>query len=101
MHTKYLITMAPNRIHYFIKNILQNSSLNREKFVNNKKKYNIIKAKNNNPNMIIKRKFSSYSKQSSDCGGPKIPPSGPELVTTLFMVIGTYIASYNFDFKEK
>ena len=45
--------MSANRVKYFIKSILQNSKLNREKFVNNKKKYIITNAKRNNYNMII------------------------------------------------
>ena len=51
--------MSSNRVHYLIKNILQNSKLNREKFVNNKKIYNL---KNNkiNSNLVIKRKFGTY-----------------------------------------
>ncbi len=48
--------MLTNRIHYFIKNILQNSKLNREKFVKSKKIYSetIFKNKNrNNHNLIF------------------------------------------------
>jgi len=32
-----------NRVYHFIRKISQNSKLNREKFVNNKKKFNSIK----------------------------------------------------------
>ena len=45
--------MSANRIQYFIRSILQNSKLNREKIVNNKKKYAMMSIKNRNHNMII------------------------------------------------
>jgi hypothetical protein len=53
--------MSINRAQHFIRNILQNSMLNREKFVKNKKLYNqtIFKNKNNH-NLIFKRKFSTH-----------------------------------------
>lgn len=54
--------MSANRVQYFIRSILQNSKLNREKFVNNKKKYNMMTVKNRNHNMIIKRNFRSNRK---------------------------------------
>ena len=38
--------MSSNRLQYFIKNILQNSKLNREKFVKQKKMYNDLYIKN-------------------------------------------------------
>ena len=52
-----------NRVRRFIKNITFNSGLNREKFINNKKKLiqNVNKNVNKN-NMIIVRKMSTYSK---------------------------------------
>ena len=51
--------MSSNRIHYFIRSILQNSKLNREKFVKNKKLYN---EKNKiNHNLILKRNFNTNS----------------------------------------
>jgi len=54
--------MSSNRIQYFIRNILQNSKLNREKFVKSRKTYSqtIIKNKSN-CNLICKRNFSTYS----------------------------------------
>lgn len=54
-------TMSLNRVQFFIRSILQNSKLNRENFVNNKKKYNTIKHKHNK--FIIKRNFSSSNRQ--------------------------------------
>jgi hypothetical protein len=51
--------MSSNRIHYFIRSVLQNSKLNREKIVKNKKIYsetNKIKH-----NLILKRNFNTNS----------------------------------------
>ena len=54
--------MSSNRIHYFIKNYLQNSKLNREKFVKNKKMYNDLSKKNKiNHSLIVKRNFNTNS----------------------------------------
>jgi hypothetical protein len=50
--------MLANRI---VRKILQNYKVNREKFINNKKKYNMMAVKNRNHNMIIKRNFGSSS----------------------------------------
>lgn len=62
-NTKYIlasITMSSNRLQYFIRNILQNSKLNRLKFVKNKKKYNDLSVNNKtNNNLILKRKFNT------------------------------------------
>lgn len=51
--------MSSNRVQYFIRNILQNSKLNREKFVKNKKNYTI--KNKNNYNLILKRNYGSSS----------------------------------------
>ncbi len=48
-----------NRIKNYIGKILQNSKLNRVKFVENKKVYNVIRKKNFD--LMIKRNFNSYS----------------------------------------
>ena len=58
--------MSSNRVQYFIRNILQNSKLNREKFVKNKKKYNI---NNKAYSLISKRKISTY------CNNNNMPPN--------------------------
>jgi hypothetical protein len=51
--------MSSNRVQHFIRSILQNSKLNREKFVKNKKNYN---EKNKiNHNLILKRNFNTNS----------------------------------------
>jgi hypothetical protein len=53
--------MSSNRIKYNIRNILQNSFINRDKFVKNKKIYNVMVSKNktNNHNLIGKRNFGT------------------------------------------
>jgi hypothetical protein len=82
--------MSANRVQYFIRSILQNSKLNREKFVNNKKKINIINAKNKNYNIIIKRKYSS----STNHMPPNFNnPKKPSIVGIFIMALGTYIAT--------
>ena len=53
--------MSANRVQYFIRNILQNSKLNREKFIKNKKIYNDLYKKNTNHNLILKRKINTNS----------------------------------------
>ena len=47
-----------NRVRHFLKTITFNSGLNREKFINNKKK--LIKLKIKNSNMMI-RKMTTYT----------------------------------------
>ena len=53
--------MSANRVQYFIRNVLQNSNLNREKFVKNKKIYKENILKNKNYNLFIKRNYSNSS----------------------------------------
>lgn len=80
--------MSANKVQYFIRSILQNSKLNREKFVNNKKKYNVITVKNRNHNMIIKRNVSSSSGD--------IPPNkdlSPFTSALIAMISGLYIVT--------
>ena len=80
--------MLANRVQYFIRSILQNSKLNREKFVNNKKKYNMMAVKHCNHNMIIKRKFGS----SSDYMPPnKNPNENSSYLIALGGMIGVYL----------
>ena len=47
--------MLSNRFQYFIRNILQNSKLNREKFIINKKIYYDLSKKKTNHKLILKR----------------------------------------------
>lgn len=58
-YTLLLQNMSSNRVSYFIRNILQNSQLNREKFIKNKIKYNILKTTNKTNNINIKRNMST------------------------------------------
>jgi hypothetical protein len=90
-----------NKSPYFIRSILQNSKLNREKFVNNKGIYNLSISKNRkqNFNNIIKRKMSSYNHPLSfggggggDGGGPKRPNNGILYMFAAFT--GIYISSF-------
>lgn len=54
--------MSMNRVNYFVKKILQNSKLNRDNFVKNKKIYNYLSKKNKiNHKLILKRKFATYT----------------------------------------
>jgi hypothetical protein len=59
--------MSSNRVHYYINNILQNSKLNREKFIKNKKLYNNSLVRNKiNHNLISKRNFGTSSFRFED-----------------------------------
>jgi hypothetical protein len=79
--------MSANRIHYFIRSILQNSKLNREKFVNNKKKYNMMSIKNRNHNKIIKRNFSLNVDYTP-------PNKNPNDNSSYFIALGSMIGVY-------
>ena len=83
--------MLVNRVQYFIRSILQNSKLNREKFVNNKKKYNMMTVKNRNHNMIIKRNYgSSTGYIPPNFNGPNKNPN-PYTPALIAMIAGLYI----------
>lgn len=62
-------SMSQNRVKYFIRNILQNSKLNREKFVINKKKYN----------MVSKRQYGTHT-------DPNRPPNN----IYILLLLGLY-----------
>ena len=51
--------MLSNRVHYYIRNMLQNSKLHRENFVKNKKIYANKNKNKNNHAFIVKRNYSS------------------------------------------
>ena len=99
-----------NRVYYFIRSILQNSKLNREKFVNNKKKYNQIIAKNRqqNHNKIITRKMStfvpplSFGSTSTGGGGGKGPndPKWKPFIYMCVLSLGIVIPQYLIDRKK-
>jgi hypothetical protein len=76
--------MLANRV---LKSILQSSKLFREKFVNNKKKYNIMTVKNRNHNMTIKRDFGS----SSGYMPPNKNPKKFDWTSFIVMICGVYL----------
>jgi hypothetical protein len=62
-----------NRTHFIIRSLLQNSKLNRENFVNNKKKYNLYKSKTKQTgfNRIITRNLNTnYTNYQTFGKGP-------------------------------
>jgi hypothetical protein len=79
--------MSSNRIHYFIRSILQNSKLNREKFVKNKKICKvdwvslsrnpnaIHNQKKRNYNPILKRNYKSILKRNFTTNSSGLPPN--------------------------
>jgi hypothetical protein len=94
------------RFQYFIRNILQNSKLNREKFVKNKRIYNesITKNRQKNNNRIIIRKMSTFTPPLSfgSTGGGK-GPNNPKWEPFIYMFVlsmGIIIPS-NFTSKKK
>ena len=97
-----------NRIQYFIRNILQNSKLNREKFVNNKKIYNQLISKNrqNNSSRIITRKMSTFvpplsfgSSTGSGGNGPN-NPKWKQFVYMFVLSMGIVIPPYLINNKK-
>jgi hypothetical protein len=78
--------MSTNRIKYFIISKLQNSRLNREKFVNNKKKFNMMSVKNRNHNLIIKRNYISQPPN-------KNPNSNPYTNIFMVMIFGIFMVT--------
>jgi len=89
--------MSTNRNLYYIKNILQNSKLNSEKFVKSKKKYNenFIKNKTNH-NLILHRKFGTTSfgfPPSNNNNNNKNKNKGPNWIFILMMASASYIVS--------
>lgn len=79
--------MLANRVHRLI---LQSSKLNRENFVNNKKKYNMMAVKKRNHNMIIIRNFGS----SCDYMPPnKDPDEDPDEFKSALVgaIVGVYL----------
>ena len=82
-----------NRTYFIIRNLLQNSKLNRENFVNNKKKYNLSRPKQGF-NRIITRKMHTKSMPFPSFGkgpggnGPKLP-----LAFIMLASLSAYISS--------
>jgi hypothetical protein len=90
-----------NRIYYLLRSLLQNSKLNREKFVKNKKTYNelIKKNKQQNYNKIITRKMSTYIPPLSFRGGGG--PKKPNNIFYMFLAASSVYISSNFVDKKK
>ena len=93
-----------NKIHGFIRKLFQNSKLNRENFVKNKKTYNknIVKQRQYSFNKIITRGNHTYMKRPFSFGifGAGMGGGGggrkPTLETGfLFSLITTSIGIYN------
>jgi hypothetical protein len=87
-----------NKSPYFIRSILQNSKLNRDKFVSNKGIYNlsISKNKKQNYNKIIKRKMTTSYKPPLSFGGGPNNNNNNNNNRIIYMIIvagGTYISS--------
>lgn len=77
-----------NRSYYLIKNILQNSKLNRMNLIKNKKLYNENRSKNKlqNNNLILKRKFSSFQPFMTNGGG-----DGNDIIYLAAVIVGLYL----------
>jgi hypothetical protein len=86
-----------NRIHFIIRSLIQNSKLNRENFVNSKKKYNLSKSKTKQQgfNLIITRNLNTNSIPFPSFGkGPG--GNGPNLPFAFIMfasALSAYICS--------
>ena len=100
-----------NRVHYFITSILENSKLNREKFVKNKNKYNITLSKNKaNHNRFIVRKMTtfvrpplSFGNDGGNGNGPNNPfnGGGPYLLFMAAAGLSAYMSSGTYEKNEK
>jgi len=85
--------MSTNRIHYFIRNIFQNSKPNRYNFEKNKKLYKKNIEKNrSNYNIMTKRIFST---SSSGFPSPNNNNRG-NYILIIMMAISSYIYSKKF-----
>ena len=77
-----------NRLHRFVRNILQNSRLNKEKFVIYKRLYNNQKV----TYIMIKRKFGTYTSPSNQ---DQKPPSNIWLIIIAGFITGICIDRNN------
>jgi hypothetical protein len=84
----------------FIKPIFQTSKLNREKFVKNKKLYNvsIINNRQNNYNKFVTRKMSSYSQQGASFYGGGGGGGGPNWFQS---IIYMFIVAFSCNISSK
>jgi hypothetical protein len=95
----------PNKNHYFIRRLFQNSKLNRENFVKIKKIYNEnnVKQRQQNVNKIIIRKNHTYIKRPLTfanmigCGfeGGNNGPNPPIQTGVLLILITASLGIYN------
>jgi hypothetical protein len=87
-----------NTTYFIIRSLLQNSKLSRENFVNNKKKYNLIKSKQGFNHIITRKMHTNYEPISLFGKGPG--GNGPKLPFALLFAasLSSYISS-NFNKK--
>jgi len=81
-----------NRVQNYIHKYLQNSKINREKFVKNKMIYNEYIAMSRLPNInkIIKRKMTTYSGSGGNGGGNN---GGGNYLVMVMAALGAYIST--------
>jgi hypothetical protein len=96
--------MSANRVVTFMKRILQNSKLNREKFVKNKMYYN-IRYKNRIINKMVVKRYITTSNRANDNntnsgfgGGNNNRP--PNFMVITMMAFGLYFTSGRFYEKK-
>ena len=89
-----------NRTYFIIRSLLQNSKLNRENFVNNKKKYNLTKSKQGFNRIITRKMHTNYDPISLFGKGPG--GNGPKFPFALLFAsaLSAYISS-NFNKNRK
>jgi hypothetical protein len=93
IHYYLYLSMQPNRIKHFITNFSLNKTLNREKFIQNKKNYTILTAKNEVKNKsyynyIVKRNLRT---QNIKIDHVKQPNHRPNLLLFILFATGVYI----------
>jgi hypothetical protein len=92
-----------NRVLNFIKRNVQNSYLNREKFVKNKMYYNNLKNfskfKMINNSLIIKRYISTYNNDGGEGGNNNGPGPNNYIIITI-MAFSAYLTSGKFNEKK-
>ena len=104
--------MTSNRVHNYIKRILQNSKLNRVNSIKNRINYSIVNAKNRINNKIIRRNISTLNckeyNYSTFCGSAGAGGGGsaggggfrPNNYFGLFaLAIGCYVGKGKFNQK--
>ena len=85
-----------NRPQFIIRSITQNSKICREKFINNKKKYNLAKAKQYGFNIITRKFHTNFVPFSSFGGGGGPRRNGPNNLFTFILfclALSAYVSS--------